>query len=151
MKRIGLLLCVLTFDAFGAERVQTVPPERLANYWLLQSSSAAQTAVPNSGVNLDAPSCAAITYIVEKDGSTSHVKLERIVPQGDLGKVALGIVQSMHFEAAAANAGKDAVYTYVVMPFNLPNPRSTNVEDKAQRARVTDPCKIEDFSQRKAS
>jgi hypothetical protein len=149
---IAFVACLfVSAAAVGAERIQTIPPERLANYWLLHTSSAAQTPVPNSGVNLDAPSCAAVSYVVEKDGSTSRVKLERIVPQGDLGKVAVGIVQSMHFEAAPANAGKDAVFTYVVMPFNLPNPRSTNVDDKAQRVRVTDPCRLDDFSQRKPS
>lgn len=148
---VFVALILASASAVSAERIQTIPPERLANYWLLQSSSAAQTAVPNAGVNLDAPTCAAVSYVVEKDGSTSHVKLERVVPQGDLGKVALGIVQSMHFEAAVPNAGKDAVYTYVVMPFNLPNPRSTNVDDKALRVRVTDPCKLTDFSLRKPS
>ncbi len=152
MNRLVFFALMLTSSSvFGAERIQTIPPERLANYWLLQSSSAAQTAVPNAGVNLDAPTCAAVSYIVEKDGSTSHVKLERIVPQGDLSKVALGIVQSMRFEAAVPNAGKEAVYTYVVMPFNLPNPRSTNVDDKALRVRITDACKLDDFSQRKPS
>lgn len=152
MKTLAVaMLALVAFDTLGAERIQTIPPERLANYWLLQSSSAAQTAVPNSGVNLDAPSCAAVSYVVEKDGSTSRVKLERIVPQGDLGKVAVGVVQGMRFEAAPTNLGKDAVFTYVIMPFNLPNPRSTNADDKAQRVRVTDPCKLDDFTQRKPS
>ena len=105
--------------------------------------------MPNSGVNLDAPTCTTVSYVVEKDGSTSHVKLERVVPQGDLGKVALNIVAAMHFAAAPSNLGKDAVYTYVVMPFNLPGAQSTNVDDKATRARIIDACKLDDFMQRK--
>jgi hypothetical protein len=136
-------------SAVAADRVQVIPPERLANYWLLQSSSATAANVPNSGVNLDAPTCAAVSYVVEKDGSTSRVKLERVVPQGDLGKVAVSVVSGMHFAAAPSNMGKDAVYTYVVMPFNLPGAQSTNVQDKATRARVTDACKLDDFTQRK--
>ncbi len=136
MKHVAVFfLCFATTSAGAAERYQVIPPERLANYWLLQSSSAAAANVPNSGANLDAPSCAAVSYVVEKDGSTSHVKLERVVPQGDLGKVAVNIVSTMHLAAAPANLGKDPVYTYVVMPFNLPGAQSTNVDDKAIRAR----------------
>ena len=149
-KIVAVLMIGVAGSAMAAERVQVIPPERLANYWLLQTSSASAASVPNSGVNLDAPSCAAISYVVEKDGSTSHVALERVVPQGDLGKVALSVVSGMHFAAAPSNMGKDAVYTYVVMPFNLPGAQSTNVEDKATRARVTDACKIEGFTQRHA-
>ena len=150
MKRIiGFVFAATLATAGAAERVQVIPPERLANYWLLQSSSALAANVPNSGSNLDAPSCAAVSYVVEKDGSTTHVKLERVVPQGDLGKVAVNVVSAMHFEAAPSNIGKDAVYTYVVMPFNLPGAQSTNAQDKAVRARVTDACKLDDFALRK--
>jgi hypothetical protein len=143
------VLVIAASNVYGAEKIQTIPPERLSNYWLLQSGSAAQTAVPNSGKNLDAPTCAAVSYVVEKDGSTSHVKVERVVPQGDLSKVALGTVSGMHFAPAAANMGKDAVYTYVVMSFNVPGAQSTNVDDKAVRARVSNACKLDDFTARK--
>ena len=150
MKRSWIAaLLIAASRVYAAEKIQTIPPERLANYWLLQSSSAAQTNAPNSGVNLDAPTCAAVSYVVEKDGSTSHVKLERIVPQGDLSKVALGAVSGMHFAPAPANAGKDAVYTYVVMSFNVPGAQSTNTDDKAVRARVSGACKLDDFLARK--
>lgn len=150
MKTVLMLAISCVGSASAAERVQVIPPDHLANYWLLQSSSALAANVPNSGVNLDAPTCAAVSYVVEKDGSTSHVALERVVPQGDLGKVALSVVSGMHFAAAPSNMGKDAVYTYVVMPFNLPGAQSTNVEDKATRVRVTDACKIDSFTQRRA-
>jgi hypothetical protein len=143
------IVAAVTSSAFAAEKIQTIPPERLANYWLLQSSSAAQTNAPNSGVNLDAPTCAAVSYVVEKDGSTSHVKVERIVPQGDLGKVALGTVSGMRFAPAPTNLDKDAVYTYVVMSFNVPGAQSTNKDDKALRTRVSDACKLDDFLARK--
>jgi len=151
MKTNALFVTLLAAfaSASAAERYQVIPPERLANYWLLQSGSASAANVPNSGSNLDKPSCAAVSYVVEKDGSTSHVKLERVVPQGDLGKVAVNIVTGMRFAAAPPNMGKDAVYTYVVMPFNLPGAQSTNTEDKAMRARIIDACKLDDFTTRK--
>jgi hypothetical protein len=129
----------------AAEKPQVIPPERLANYWLL--ASAGEANVPNSGHNLDAPSCAAVSYIVEKDGSTSQVKLERLVPDGDLGKVAVGVVAGMRFAAAKQNLGKDRVFTYVVIPFNLPDANSTNAANRAKRAQVLAACKLDNFKQ----
>ena len=124
--------------------VRRVPPERLGNYWLLDSDSA-QANAPNSGYGLDAPACAAVSYVVEKNGTTSHVKLERTAPEGPLGKVAFNVVRGMRFAAAAQNAGKDPVATYVVIPFNLPPADSPKPEDRATRARVLDACKLPDF------
>jgi len=141
-----IALIVLTgATAFAAEKAQTIPPEHLANYWLLVSGTARQANVPNNGRNLDAPTCAAVSYIVEKDGSTSNIELKKLVPDGDLGKVAIGIVRDMQFVAAPQNAGKTPVYTYVVMPFNLPSATSTNPAEQTQRKQVLDACKLEGF------
>jgi hypothetical protein len=129
--------------SIAAEKPQIIPPERLANYWLLLSGTAKQANAPNTGRNLDAPSCAMVAYTVEKDGSTSNVELRRIVPEGDLGKVAVSVVKDMHFAPAPQNIGKTPVSTYVVMPFNLPNSASTNPADIALRQRTLDACKPE--------
>jgi hypothetical protein len=145
MRRALLSLLLLASGVAAAEKPQTIPPERLGNYWLLLSGTAKQANVPNSGRNLDAPSCAAVSYIVEKDGSTSNAELKRLVPDGDLGKVAIGIVREMQFAAAPDNAGKTPVYTYVVIPFNLPSAGSTSPADVAQRKRVLDACKLAGF------
>jgi hypothetical protein len=125
--------------------VKRVEPDRLAHYWLLDPNSAQSANVPNSGYGLDAPTCAAVSYVVEKNGATSHVKLERVVPDGPLGKVAVGIVSVLRYAAAGQNAGKDPVATYVVMPFNLPDAASTNPADRAKRTRVLDACRLENF------
>jgi hypothetical protein len=130
---------------FAAEKPEVVPPEHLANYWLLASAGDANA--PNSGRNLDAPSCAAVSYIVEKDGSTSQIKLEKLVPEGDLGKVAVSAVAGMRFAAAKQNLGKARVFTYVVIPFNLPDANSPNPADHAQRVRVLAECKLDHFKQ----
>lgn len=129
----------------AAENPQVIPPERLANYWLLASSGDANA--PNSGRNLDAPSCAAVSYIVEKDGSTSHAKLEKLVPDGDLGKMAISVVVGMQFAASTQNPGKDRVFTYVVIPFNLPDAASTNPADRSKREQVLAACKLDNFKQ----
>jgi hypothetical protein len=124
--------------------VQKIAPDRLAHYWLLVPESA-QANAPNSGYGLDAPTCVAVSYLIEKSGATSHVKLERVVPPGPLGKVAMNVVSGMRFAPTADNAGKEPVYTYVVMPFNLPDPNSTKPADRAERKRVLDPCNLTDF------
>lgn len=129
----------------AAERPLTLPPERLAKYWLLVSGSAQTVNVPNSGSNLDAPTCAAVSYVVEKDGTTSHVQLERLVPPGDLGKVAVNIVAAMRFVPTPDNLGKTPVHTYVVIPFNLPNPQSASAAERAQRAKLLDACRLDGF------
>jgi len=124
--------------------VQKIPPDRLANFWLLDSNSA-QANVPNSGYGLDAPTCVAVSYLIEKNGMTSHVKLERVVPPGPLGKVAANVVKGMRFAPTKDNAGKDPVFTYVVMPFNAPGAESTAPADQAERKRVLEPCNLPDF------
>ena len=146
---IVALFAVAAFGAAFAQPaalpagVRRVPPERLGNYWLLIPESA-QANVPNSGYGLDAPTCVAVSYVVEKNGTTSHVKLERAVPQGPLAKVALNVVKGMRFAPTAQNAGKDSVATWVVMPFNVPDAASTKPADKALRERVLAPCQPAD-------
>jgi hypothetical protein len=124
--------------------VQKIPPDRLAHYWLLDSNSA-QANVPNSGYGLDAPTCVAVSYMIEKNGTTSHVKLERVVPPGPLGKVAANVAKGMRFAPTTDNAGRTPVFTYVVMPFNAPGAESTAPADRAERNRVLDPCSLPDF------
>ncbi len=144
----GLLLCATHLAAQTAappSGVRRIPPERLGNYWLLVPESA-QANVPNSGYGLDAPTCVAVSYVVEKNGTTSHVKLEKAVPPGPLAKVAFNVVSGMRFANAPQNAGKDPVATWVVMPFNVPDAASTKPADKAERERVLAPCKLDDFA-----
>lgn len=146
---LSLPLAVAAADA-SADRipagVKRIEPDRLAHYWLLDPASAQAANVPNSGYGLDTPTCAAVSYVVEKNGATSHVKLERVVPDGPLGKVAVGVVKALRYAAASQNAGKDPVATYVVMPFNLPAAVSTNPADRAARARALDACKLDNFA-----
>lgn len=142
---IGVLaVAAISGTTLAAEKAQVLPPQRVANYWLLESSSA-QARAPNSGKNLSAQSCAAVAYTIEKDGSTSHVTLEKLVPPGDLGKVAVWVVAGMHFAPAPQNLGKDRVSTYVVMPFNVPAADPTKPDVQVLRARALAPCDLKGF------
>ena len=125
--------------------VKRIEPERLSHYWLLDPSSAQAANVPNSGAGLDKPTCAAVSYVVESSGAASHVKLERVVPEGPLGKVAVSVVNVLRYVAASQNIGKDPVATYVVMPFNVPGAESSNPGDRELRARVLEACKLDNL------
>src|SRR5574337_411179 len=144
---IAILLAICEGSAIAAENVKKVPPEILARYWLLESGTAQQANVPWRGKNLDAPTCAAVAYTIGNAGRTRDVKVEKIVPDGDLAKVAVDVVARMRFAAAASNASRLPVRTYVVMPFNLPSADSINAADRARRKQALAACKLSGYGE----
>src|SRR5215467_1891857 len=81
-------------DSAVPASVKRVPPDRLGHYWLLDPDSAVAN-VPNSGYGLDAPTCVAVSYLIDNNGKTGRIKLERAVPPGPLAKVAFNVVTDM--------------------------------------------------------
>ncbi|MBS0557084.1 MAG: energy transducer TonB [Proteobacteria bacterium] len=142
---LAVIIMLCTGGVLAAENVKRVAPEDLARYWLLESRSAQQADIPWRGKNLNAPTCAAVAYTIGNDGRTRDVALEKIVPDGDLGKAAVNVVTQMRFAATAQNAGRLPVRTYVVMPFNLPAANSPNAADRARREQALAPCKLEGY------
>ena len=126
----------------AAERPHLVQPENLSKYWLV--SSTGDPKAPSYGKNLTAPTCVAVSYVIERGGGTSRVKVEKMEPDGDLRGVAESIVSNLHYTAAAQNIGKDPVYTYVILPFNAPDV-SKGPSAAAEKQRLTDQCKLDDF------
>ena len=114
---LALTLAAATGSAFALERAHLVQPAELSNWWLVSGTGDPQ--VPSYGKNLTAPTCVAVSYRIDRGGATSQVKLEKMAPEGDLGAVAVNIVKGLTYTAAPKNIGKDPVYTYVVLPFNL--------------------------------
>jgi len=141
--QLGLILGALLLPAAAfAQRPHLVQPENLSKYWLV--SGTGDPMAPSYGKNLTAPTCVAVSYLIDRTGATSHVKVEKMEPDGDLRGVATSIVSNLHYSSAQQNIGKDPVYTYVVLPFNAPNvakgPSAT-----AERQRILDQCKLDDF------
>ena len=138
LRRVPLLIaCVV---AQGALAQSTAPPrvvvaDKLAGVWVLNSSSISADA-PNYGKNVEQPGCATVSFVVEKDGSTSTVKVQKVAPEGDLGKIAASAATSMKFEPTVSNSGRDRVFSWLIFPFNLPT-------DPAQRTAVMQRCAVE--------
>lgn len=136
----ALLLAALPAAAQSPPR--PVAAKDLAKYWLV-ASEAMEALVPRTGVNLHTPSCAVVRYVINGDGSTSDVVLEKLVPMGDLGSVATSAVKSLRYAPAPGNQALTPVLTRVTLPLNLPLLRGTPEERakiEAQRAQVVAAC-----------
>ena len=117
--------------------IRVVQPADLSNYWVMTNTSL-NVDVPNSGVNLSKPTCAAVTYLIGSDGVTRDIVVRKTIPAGDLKSVAASAVKDMHYVPGKNNIGREPVFTYIVIPFNLP-------ADPAARKQITDACTLADF------
>ena len=119
--------------------VRAVQPDHLNDYWVMTNTSL-NVDVPNSGVNLSKATCSAVTYMIGSDGVTRDIVVRKTIPAGDLKTVAASAVKDMHYTPGANNASRSPVFTYIVIPFNLP-------ADPATRKKITDACVLKDFPQ----
>ena len=117
--------------------ILTVQPDHLADYWVMTNTSL-DVDVPNSGVNLEKPTCSAVTYMIGSDGVTRDIVVRKTIPAGDLATVARSAVKDMHYAPGLHNGARQPVFTYIIIPFNLP-------ADPAARKRITDACILSDF------
>lgn len=147
--RVSLLAGAALALAAAAAQAATrrVPPERLEHYWILANRADLTADAPISGKNLDKPSCAAVSYTIGSDGATYDLKLERVVPAGDLGKVAMSLVANMHYAFAPGNLVREPVRTYLIVPFNLPRPpagasSAAQAGVQAERDRISAACRL---------
>jgi hypothetical protein len=119
--------------------VRGVQPGQRDAYWVMTNTSL-DVDVPNSGVNLSKPTCAAVTYMIGADGVTRDIVVRKTIPAGDLKTVAASAVKDMQYVPGANNAAREPVFTYIIIPFNLP-------ADPAARKQITDACILRDFPQ----
>src|SRR5690348_4759386 len=132
----AMIACATAFAAIGPN-VLAVQPDHLNDYWLMTNTSL-DVDVPNSGVNLEKATCSAVTYLIGSDGVTRDVVVVKTIPAGDLSTVAKSAVKDMQYAPGAKNAERQPVFTYIVIPFNLP-------DEPAARKRITDACVLKDF------
>lgn len=117
---------------------RVVPSEKLSGYWTMANGTIGAN-VPYSGKNMDKPGCATVSFVIESNGTTSHFKVQKVVPPGDLGTVATSVAEGLRFNATPFNAGKQRVFSWLIFPFNLP-------ADHAAQTAVMNQCLIKDLS-----
>ncbi|MGH8190366.1 MAG: energy transducer TonB, partial [Rhodanobacteraceae bacterium] len=117
--------------------ILAVQPSQRDSYWVMTNTSL-NVDVPNSGLNLDKPVCSAVTYMIGADGVTRDIVVQKTIPASDLKSVAASAVKDMHFVPGAKNGERRPVFTYIIIPFNLP-------DDPAARKKITDACILKDF------
>ena len=133
----ALMFVATTVSAAVGPNIQAVQPDHLTDYWVMTNTSL-NVDVPNSGVNLSKPTCSAVTYMIGSDGVTRDIVVRNTIPAGDLKTVAASAVKDMHYVPGVNNAARSPVFTYIVIPFNLP-------ADPAERKKITDACVLKDF------
>jgi alpha-acetolactate decarboxylase len=133
----ALMFVATTASAAVGPNIRAVQPDHLTDYWVMTNTSL-NVDVPNSGVNLSKATCSAVTYMIGSDGVTRNIVVRKTIPAGDLKTVAASAVKDMHYVPGKDNVGREPVFTYIVIPFNLP-------ADPAARKRITDACTLADF------
>lgn len=108
-----------------------VGPRDLAKVWKLQAKAWDVEVDATSGIG-----CAAVSFVIEPDGSTTGYKLLRSAPEGDYVKAAQAIVGLFHFEPGPLNAKKEAVFTYLTISFN-------DLHDKALGSNIRKPITVD--------
>ncbi|HEY1590011.1 MAG TPA: energy transducer TonB [Rhodanobacter sp.] len=138
--RQGLLLALtLGFVAPAlAQQAHRVDQQNLYRYWILLNTKV-QMDAPNSGLNLDKPGCAAVTYTIGSDGVPMNVQVVKVVPKSDLGPTARSAVSNFRYGPSLTNRAGEPVATYYIVPFNAP-------ADPAQRQQLMDACKLPGYA-----
>ena len=98
------------------EDLVSVGPGDLGKYWDRKSTNLTEGVGPKE-IARDAAGCAAVAFIVEKDGSTSSFKLLRDMPPERFAGVARKIVANLKFEPTDRNPSRQAVFTYMTITF----------------------------------
>ena len=131
-----LLACAASTAALAQSTLppRVVAPEKLSGYWAMGQSMEADA--PLYGKNLDQPGCATVSFVIEKDGRTSTITVQKVVPEGDLAKVAASAAASLRFEPTVTNQGRDRVFSWLIFPFNLP-------ADAAERTAIMQRCAMD--------
>jgi hypothetical protein len=118
----------------AAQSLHRVDPQHLYDYWILLNQNVAVD-VPNSARNVNQPGCAAVSYMIGSDGLPRDLKIEKVVPEGDFGQIALSAVSNFRYGPSLSNRNHDPVATYYVVPFNAPS-------DQAGQQQVMAPCRL---------
>lgn len=133
---VPALACAVSAWAQSSHRIG---PQDQYHYWI-RLNTKVDTDLPNSGLNLDKPGCAAVTYTIGSDGVPMNVQLVKLVPKSDLGNAAVTAVKNFRYGPSLTNRIGQPIDTYYIVPFNAPDGA-----DGMQK--VMEPCKLAGYGQ----
>ena len=135
---LPVLMALFSVPLLAQTQMRKLDPQNLYRYWLLLNTQIKLDA-PNSGLNLDKPGCAAVTYTVGSDSVPLDVTLVKLIPKSDLGPMAVNAVANFRYGPSLTNRNAEPISTYYIVPFNAP-------EDKAARKQVVDACVLPGYN-----
>jgi outer membrane biosynthesis protein TonB len=115
------------------EDVIMAAPDALSSYWSVDRATVERNVGPKD-VPRGAIGCAAVSFVVERNGSTSTFKLLRSEPEGWWDELARKVVGGLHFTPGAKNPKNEAVFTYLTLSFTGPG---NQILGSHVKARVT--------------
>lgn len=134
VRRLALASLLAVGMPVLAQVPHRVDPQHLFNYWILINHQV-DIDVPNSARGVNQPGCASVSYMIGSDGMPRDLKVEKVVPQGDFGQIALSAVSNFRYGPSLSNKNHDPVATYYTVPFNAPS-------DPAGQQKVMAPCRL---------
>jgi hypothetical protein len=105
-------------EAAGADDddVIVATPEERHTFWVLDRATVGRNVKPKD-VPRGAVGCSAVSFIIEKNGTTSTFKLLRSMPDGQWDDLSRKVVAGLRFTPGDKNPKPDAVYTYLTISF----------------------------------
>jgi hypothetical protein len=146
LTRFGQSLLVAAVVVAGmqafAQEPRKVAPDQLDQDWILinHRDQGISVDLPNSGVNINKPSCVAVSFEIGNDGKPLNLKVAKMAPPSDLGKAAISAVSKFEYGPSLTNKYHNPVETYYIVPFNGP-------DDKAGQDALMAPCKLTGYGQ----
>jgi hypothetical protein len=134
-----LALVVAAVPALAQSPAHRIGPQHINTYWIMINQNV-DVDIPNSARNLTKPGCAAVSFSIGSDGLPRNLKVEKVAPAGDFGKVAMSAVSRFRYGPSLTNHEGEPVDTYYVVPFNAPN-------DPAGQNQVMAPCKLAGYDE----
>lgn len=90
--------------------------EALSGFWEIAEMKNPQ--FPMKAIKNSTEGCAAIEFVIEPDGSTSHLHPLAAFPSGVFIKPSMKALKNWRFTPGAENQERQAVTTYIVFEFN---------------------------------
>lgn len=142
---VALALLLAGSAAAADDDLLAIAPDQLPKAWVLEKRNWVELI---DAADAGRYGCAAVSFIIEPDGSTSGFKVLRGVPEGEFDAAAKRIVAGFHFEPGRLNAKKAAVFTYLTISFNGKGERTlgSNIREPVTvDSRLNRMCAVEGF------